>query len=482
MDRDDLHDLVMSLKEKLKAGKLVLRDPVLLRELSGVRLAEDGKIDPASVGSSVRAAAYASAGTDAYRAMKQIPLQDVQNRYFEILENNFGSIYSDMTRRGLNPQQVAGIMEAQDHLVNAFMSDLQEFATGLEEFWDFHGPIVELHLQEQRTLKTIFGGDVFPSYTNNIACSVGLYADTIVLPDPLHRLTTYAEILPPKALFRLALKHALNALSYRELALAELDVPIVVFAPDYLSDRTYRRVLESAAEPDILQHFSAIFGAQFSCQAELDAFLNPLPDFDSILKCAIEPSRILFDVESAEPLSTQFTDYARDFLMNDSAASKPGFALRHMVYGKLLVVNDAVLRSVRFGGNPLIDAPTSWRYFQWKNEYQEKSILADGEARRDALIAKALSLDGREHKMLNSIPKESLIALRKNGAFAELREIICRGISDVESTSESDLTAVGNHVIGNIDAALDDHAKHLERLVSERRKFYGLDVSRWMDI
>jgi len=104
MDRDELHDLVISLREKLAAGKLVLRDPGVLHELSEVRFADDGKVDPATVGSSVRATAYASAAADASRAMEQISLQEVQSRYFEILENNFGSTYSEMKRRSLNPQ------------------------------------------------------------------------------------------------------------------------------------------------------------------------------------------------------------------------------------------------------------------------------------------------------------------------------------------------------------------------------------------
>jgi hypothetical protein len=80
MDRDDLHDLVISMKEKLVAGRLVLRDPVVLRELSEVRFANDGKVDPATVGSSVRATAYASAAADASRAMEQLSLQEVQSR------------------------------------------------------------------------------------------------------------------------------------------------------------------------------------------------------------------------------------------------------------------------------------------------------------------------------------------------------------------------------------------------------------------
>jgi phage-related protein len=478
MDRDELHDLVISLKEKLAAGRLVLRDPGVLRELSEVRFADDGKVDPATVGSRVRATAYASAAADASRAIERIPLQEVQSRYFEILENNFGSAYSQMKRRGLNPQQAAGELVQLEQVVNAFTADLPEFASGLADFWDFHGPVVEHHLRKRQTLKSVFGGDVFPSYTENIACSVGLYADTIVLPDPLHRLTTYASVMAPQALFRLAVKHALNVLSYRDLALAELDVPIVVIAPDYIADTDYRRVIQSATDADLLEHFSALFGTHFSAQSELNEFLKPLSDFQSLLKRAVEPDRILFDAESNAPLPEQFRGYEDEFLKDDPAASRPGYVLKHMVMGRLLVANDVALRGIRLSGNPLIDAPTSWRYFQWKNEYQQKSVSDESASRRDTLISKALSLDGREQRMLNGIPPEALIELRKNGALSELRETIRRGIDDVDSATEADLVSVANHVIENIDNALSEHARQLETLKDSRLKFYGLDVSR----
>jgi hypothetical protein len=414
--------------------------------------------------------------------MRQISLQEVQSRYFEILDQNFGSLYSGMKRRGLNPQNVANSLATQDEAVNAFMSDLDDFTAGLADFWDFHGPIVELHLRERHTLKTVFGGDVFPSYTSNIACSVGLYSDTIVLPDPLHRLTTYKAVMQPKGLFRLAIKHALNVMSYRDLALAELDVPIVVVSPDYIADATYRSVMQNAAQADLLRHFSAIFGIRFSSQAELDEFLKVFSDFDSLLKRANEPSRILFDAESIAPLSEQFRSYKEDFLKGDEAASKPGYVLKHMVLGRLLVANDAAQRAVQFSGNPLIDAPTSWRYFQWKNEYHERVSRAEPDARRDVLISKALSLDGGEQRMLSGIPPESLIELRKNGALGELRDLICRGVEDVDAASESDLASVAAHVIENIDNAFAEHAKQLQNLTTSRLKFYGSDVSRWITV
>jgi len=309
---------------------------------------------------------------------------------------------------------------------------------------------------------------------------VGLYADTIVLPDPLHRLTTYGAIMPPKGLFRLTVKHALNVLSYRELALAELDVPIVVVTPDYIADAAFSSVIRDAAQADLLEHFSAIFGIRFSSEAELDQFLKAFPDFDSLLKRAKDPNRILFDAESNAPLSEQFRSYKEDFLNADEAASKPAYVLKHMMLGRLLVANDVAQRAVQFGGNPLIDAPTSWRYFQWKNEYPQRTLRVELSATRDVLISKALSLDGREQRMLSGIPPESLIELRNNGALNELREMICRGVEDVDSASESDLVSVAAHVIENIDNAFAEHANQLQELTTSRLKFYGLDVSRWI--
>jgi len=56
------------------------------------------------------------------------------------------------------------------------------------------------------------------------------------------------------------------------------------------------------------------------------------------------------------------------------------------------------------------------------NEYQQTSFSDESGSRRDTLISKVLTLDGREQRMLNWIPPEALIDLRKNGALSELRE------------------------------------------------------------
>jgi hypothetical protein len=64
-----------------------------------------------------------------------------------------------------NPQQAAAELVRLEQVVSAFTAGLPEFASGLADFWDFHGPVVEHHLRKRQTLKSVFGGDVFPSYT-----------------------------------------------------------------------------------------------------------------------------------------------------------------------------------------------------------------------------------------------------------------------------------------------------------------------------
>ena len=162
-----------------------------------MRTDSDGKIDPDSVDGEVRALARALLGAKTHRALREIPLREVQSRYFDILEDNFGKLFSEANRHGASMQQISEFFSSKPSMVSAFSGEVDEFADGLENFWDRYAPVVEAHLGDLKSLKSVFGGDFFPSYTSNIACSVGLYMDTVVLPDPLSRLLTMRSAMAP---------------------------------------------------------------------------------------------------------------------------------------------------------------------------------------------------------------------------------------------------------------------------------------------
>ena len=111
--------------------------------------------------------------------------------YFDILDRFFEKPFAEMQKHGLNPVDVANDLASNEKFVKAFESDADEFVSLIREFWHDYGPVVSAHLRRLEALKSVFGGDMFPSYVTNIACSVGLYVDTIVLPDPLMSLADF---------------------------------------------------------------------------------------------------------------------------------------------------------------------------------------------------------------------------------------------------------------------------------------------------
>lgn len=480
MYQEDLEQLVILLKEELEAGKVKLNSAELLRALARVRTGSNGRIDPNTVSSEVRAMALAAAAARTQRAMKQISLRDVQSEYFDLLDRFFATPFAEMKRHQLDPQTVSQDMARQDRFVNAFMAESEQFAAGIQEFWDYYGPVVELHLRDFRSFKAVFGGDIFPSYTANIACSVGLYADTIVLPDPLHKMASLFGLMSPREAFRLTAKHALNALSYRDIALADVEVPIVVVAPDYLADGNYRSALEVAAESDIVSHCSRMFSKPFSSVNELRDFLKPFGGAEELLSQITDPERLLFDTESLDTLARQFEEWRRQFLSEAGLFPEAGQALEFMLRGRMMQTSDVIFRGARFGGAPLIDAPTSWQYLLWKYEYDADASRASNGNRQELMIANTMAFEGREHGMLSGLPPDALIELRRNGATAELREIIRRGITEIDSASEATLLSVGKQIIENIDSAFSEHDRQLRSLSASRYRFYGVDVGRYV--
>ncbi len=483
MEQEELHELISLLREDIVAGRLKVNSTVDLDSLSRVRLAPNGLVDPATVDSAVRALARVAAMGRARRKLRTTSLRDVQSRYFDILEKFFGEPYAEMRRHKLDPHRLSKALAADHEILSAFRADAEEFAGAMREFWAEFGPVVEVHLQDLRSLKSVFGGDIFPSYTSNIACSVGLYMDSIIVPDPLLKLADFVGRMDPQDLLYFTTKHALNALGYRELALAEVDPPIVVIAPDMsYTDETYRMALSIAGQADLIKHAARIFGRPFSTAKDVGDFLGGFSDPQDLASNLADSSRLLFDVEWREPLAEQLRRNQTE-INQGTYPSQPGTvgeAAFRSLLGRMAQANEVLFKTVRFGGTPLIDAPTSWQYLQWKYEYDGTADVETSDL-RDTLISKAVEAEGsKEFGLLSGMPAQALIELRRNGALSEVREVLRNGIGEMDLASATALTDVSDRVIANVDRAFEKHASDLHKFSSSRRRFFGLDVGAWI--
>ena len=173
------------------------------------------------------------------------------------------------------------------------------------------------------------------------------------------------------------MKHGLNVLSYKHLALADLKPPIVVVVPfrSAFAEEEYQW-LSRLAEPDMLAHGRTIFGREFSSVEELTDFSISLKSVEEVISAVKRPDRLLFDTEWTEPLEQQMVRAAKlsSGLFDEESA---GFTILNQSVGRMMQANDSLMKSRELIGTPLMDAPTSWQYLNWKLEYSAEQSQVD---------------------------------------------------------------------------------------------------------
>ena len=223
-----------------------------------------------------------------------------------------------------------------------------------------------------QTLKSVFGGDASPLHSPNIATSVGLYMDSIILSDPLLRLTPGVDKFQEMSLWCHVLRHALNVLHYRELALAEVDPPIIIVAPDFqfiegdLLDQANRLVTA-----DLFVHCNNLFGRTFSYIGQLKSFLEGYPTSKGLAAAIADPSRIALDDEVGADPETQIgeqIDYITKNLRVGQVTDQAGRAFWMSLVGRVRQAVSAEQQSSLLHATSLCDAPASWRYLLWHYE------------------------------------------------------------------------------------------------------------------
>src|SRR5688500_4812491 len=144
--------------------------------------------------------------------------------------------------------------------------------------------------------------------------------------------------------------------------------------------------------------------------------------------------------------------------------------------------SDLLLRSQRLGGIPLIDAPTSWRYLQWKLEYDATRI--EGNRIVDLHVARALQALVSSGRMswLGRIPAAALIELRRQKAVEEIRGLLNDGVGRLAAAEPGDFGQTADLVVANLNKMFADHEQQLARVSGMLTRFGFRDVGSWVAI
>lgn len=480
----DLTDRVFLLKEQLEAGKVHFANQELAdgfrRSYEAIRLRPDGKVDPTSLDGRIRAMTLAMmAMRQREDAKKSLSLAKIQEEYFAFLFREFGWLYEQMKKAEVTPSAAAEITSRHGDMMQGLMEALPDMVDAVREFWSAVGETAGYHLQDSRQLKAVFAGDIFPAHWENAVSTAGLYVDTIILPCPITRLGTLLKAAPSKELVKLVIKHVLTAMTYRDIALADVDPPIAMIVPNSDdADEEDRKSLILRATPAICAHAEYLFDRTFESVEELQEFCIYLKTVDSVMKELKRPDRLIFDTEwgkdPVEQLSRSLRENSHFPGMNEANAGLHVFASN---IGRMPQAFGAQQAANHFGGSPYINAETSWLHFTWLLEYQGAPSHDDLNIRHSMHVVRALVSEADNNlQWLGNVPPETVLEIRKRGLANELRELLGQGVSNLININRDNYFRTADQVVENLDAAFRKHQQELTEARQKKLKLYGIDV------
>lgn len=480
---------VLILKEYLEKGdkkiNIVNKEDAVNFEESFRKIRFDSIGEPIleTVDGRIRSLALVIEQVDHRDKMKSaISLQQIQEGYFNRIEGNFNHFYKIMLENNVSPHQVANVIAYGEQSIDHLDEVISPILKDLEEFWELVAESGYLHLEDDYdSIKAVFGGDLFPSNEENIASKCGIYTDTIILPCPFIRSRHMFDVWDKKQRVYYLLKHALNILQYKELALTELDKPIIAILPDkeMMDEFAYEKV-SKLGEKDALYHAGKVFDRKFESIDELLDFGKSLDTIEKVTNEIKDRNRVLFDTEFKDSLELQIKNHIEGDSAKAMRTDNPGILVSMMGFGRMSVCNELLLKSSKVGGIPLIDAPTSWEYFKWKLEYDSERTYPDKDYSKLHIVKGLNGLDSSKLQWIGKIPPKGLIELRKNGAINEIREILLKGIDELVNANQFDFTSTSHKVFNNLNFAFNQHQENIKKLTNKKWKIAGKDFGSWL--
>ena len=482
----DLTDRVYLLREYLDSGRIRIAEHLwddFRQSLLKVRIGADGLVIPSTVDGRIRALTN---GLRYFRyreeTKKSASLAEIQQGYFRILENNFGEIRKQMLRAAADANAVGHVMSRDAKFVAHFAKVIPDLIGDLKQFWGAVGDAAAFHVEDLTGFKGVFGGDLFPSYTRNIASSASIYLDTIVLPCPILHSARLIQMWKPEQAAYFVVKHAVNALAYRDLALAEVDTPIVAVLPDLdVLDDSHEDSIRGFSRSAALRHGSMLFDVLFSSLEELTEFLEKLGKLEDVLARLKRPDRLVFDTQwggtKEEQLRRYLADNARMYDGGLAEAHAGRGVLLH-VLGRMSQAAAIELRSSHLRGTPLIDAETSWQHLTWKMEYDARPSAEADHPSQAMHVVRALQGE-RDLNLawLGNVPCETIVELRRRGHMDEVRSILSQGMPKLIAANPTNFFRTSDQVVNNLDEAFRAHQRSLLEARDKKLKLYGIDVS-----
>ena len=414
--------------------------------------------------------------------------------YFDLLEEPLSKrAVRAVLEEGKKPTEVMKGMYRSD-----IMAAGQTLLGSMPYFWRYKdaGRAVADELKDltmaKRALVAYYQGSVTPAEGPRFVRRALLYADMVVMMDPVSRTALVRHIYSPKAAAEVAVWKALEVLKFRDLCLGaggRGSPPLVILPPlDILMDEEEFEAIRRLADEHTLEASSEIFGRGFRSLKELSEFIKSAQGPDKLAGRARRTELLEFPDGGLDAIA-----HLRMFMEEELKLAPEGAfrgpddpellkeAYLAVVRGCLCGVNEQFWFCGRFGAQPSTDSEYHWRYLLWAYEHDQarpaRALLGEVHKGLRALSsrhARVLWLINRpEFRWLGDVPVKKLVKMREEGALEELRRELGRVFSVVGHLPLEEL----EEVVDDCRRELEDELRRHEEKLRDLKMEFGLSAS-----
>lgn len=273
----------------------------------------------------------------------------------------------------------------------------------------------------------------------------------------------------------------MNILKYKNLACIEDGMPVVAILPDLSNlEENGKDFIYNFSQNDALIHGSKLFGRNFESIEEFNEFCLSLDTVEKTIRAIKDKNRVLFDTNWKGSLEEQIHRALNGEELKALNRTEPGLLLQMQAVGRMSVSNELLLKARQLSGTPIIEAETSWQYFNWKLEYDADKAQEYYGSENLHIMKGLTDLSQTDLPWLGNIPPESLLELRKQGALEEIRNILGNNIKELVETNPTNSFRTRDQILENIEQSFDNHRKKIDELKARNWKFAKQDIGSWI--
>ena len=408
-------------------------------------------------------------------------------RRIAVIEREFFGILDEFFLRatGSSPTEFAtfdsfagGInREAPKLAVRAPAAFLYAYET-LSVFYKKYGGELFAEAKKLSGLNFVLGGSSrFLESQFNSVRKVVLYADTVLIPDPI-----LPWIEDPRKEERcrnvLFLQSVFALLHLKPLVDADLPYPAVIVFPSYekslekLDPATQARINDLAT--GIL---SVYLGREFAGFEELVSFTKT-NEGDFLRGIDHHHLFVAPGGDVGQPLVDALKAYAEDIkrwrsdeYLSSIAKLPKGTLLLIALMERITPQYHLFENAEELSSCPMLCLPAQWHYYSIACKFFEQRLKAQG-ILDETTINIVRGINQPELKWLGNIPVEALVDLRRNNENEEFRKTLKARISDLHGAALSDLNRVTSEVSRSITSLLASHDKQIVEIEKKYQSKY----------